>query len=254
MSSGFFTAFGVELKKNRHRLFFMLPGGFLLVLMLWSGYSNHNLSPERQAQGYQAMLYELPVLNCILMPMYLAVIASRLCDMERKGDTLKLLCTLEEKHQFYDCKYIHEFIYLFLFAVGEGLLLPLFGRWYGYTDTLSLQLWLLHVICLLVSGASVLTLQHISSLLAKNQMFPLFLGLAGSFIGLFTLFFPNSIGRLILWSYFGQFLPYRMDYDPVTRVTVFSPLPFPVRVFVLFSLFTAVFYAACRQLFLKKEV
>lgn len=258
MSSKFVTAFGVELKKNRHQMFFLLPLAFILVLMLWSGYSNHDLSPEQQAQGYQGLLYELPILNCLLMPVYLAVIASRLCDMERKGETLKLLYTLEEKHIFYDCKFLHEFIYLLIFAAGEGCMFPLFGRWYDYTDELSLRLWLLHIVCLLLPGVCILTLQHILSLLSEQQLVPLFLGLAGSFIGLLASFSPNGgrslVGRFIPWSYFSQFLPYTMQYDPGTRTTTYTRAAFPTVPFILLFVFTVCFYAACRYLYVKKEV
>lgn len=246
--------FYVELYKGRHRKLLFMPIIFLFVLFLWAGFAKKDLTPYEQAQGYTTLFFQLPLLNCVIMPIMLAVTASRLCDMEIKGGTLKLLYTLEKKHTFYDLKFLHEFLYVFLFAVGEGLLIPLMGHIFHFTETLSAALLFRHVLCLLLASIPVLSLQHLLSLMAENQIAPLFLGLAGSFLGLFSVFFSHNITRFILWGYFGAFVPYGMDYDSSSRISTFYEVPFPTWLFAAFSIFTILFYMVCRRIFLKKEV
>lgn len=248
------TSLFVELKKGRHKKLWLVPLIFLVVLFLWSAYTYQNADAEDLAAGYTKMFYQVPLMNTMLMPVLLSVLASRLCDMEIKGQTLKLLCTLQQKGSFYDLKFVHECFYLLLFTIGECLLFPLSGKLYHFTEPLSLPLLLRHGVVLFLTGTVILILQHILSLLCQNQIVPLFIGLAGAFLGLFSMFFPPALTRLLPWSYFGAFLPYGMEYDPATRIMSFYELPFPISLFIGYAVFGIVFYLVCRGIFLKKEV
>lgn len=244
----------VEFKKAHHLKMFLIPLGFLAVLFIILAYSYHNGTDYQRANGYADMFYQLPLFNCILMPIMLSVLSNRLCDMEIKGQTLKLLYTLEDKKTFYDWKYLHEAFYLLLFCLGEGLLIPLCGILLAFTEPFSIGLVCRHVGTTLLVGAVILTLQHILSLCSQNQILPLIAGLLGSFLGLFSLFFPPAFARLVLWGYFGAFPIYGMDYDATARICSYYEVTFHTGLFILFTLFGILFYLICRHLFLKKEV
>lgn len=244
----------VEFKKSHHLKMILIPLGFLAILFILSAYSYHDASDYEKAHGYASLFYEMPLYNCIIMPIMIAVLSSRLCDMEIKGQTLKLLYTLQEKGSFYDFKYLHEAFYILLFCCGEGLIFPLCGKLFNFTETLSIGLLCRHVAVTLLVGAVVLTLQHILSLCSQNQILPLIAGLLGSFLGLFSMFFPASFARLVLWGYFGAFPTYGMDYNAVTRICSYYEVAFPTWLFILFTLFGILFYLICRYIFLKKEV
>lgn len=244
----------VELKKAQHLKIMLIPLGFLAVLFLWAAFSYTNASDYDKAQGYANLFYELPLINCVILPIMLAVLSSRLCDMEIKGQTQKLLYTLQEKGSFYDWKFLHEAFYLLLFGCGEGLIFPLCGKLFGFTEPLSFGLLCRHVGITLLVGAVVLTLQHLLSLCSQNQILPLIVGLIGSFLGLFSMFFPPAFARLVLWGYFGAFPAYGMNYDAAARLCSFYEVPFPTGLFLLFTLFGILFYLVCRHIFLKKEV
>ncbi len=244
----------VELKKEHHLKIYLIPLAFLFVIFCWGAFSFRGADDYDLAQGYTYLLYQLPLINCILMPVLLAVLASRLCDMEIKGHTLLLLGTLQEKRCFYDWKYLHSFIWLLLFSIGEGLVFPLCGRLFHFTETFPLGLVLRHVGTLLIAGAIVLTLQHFLSLMSENQIVPLLVGLMGAFLGLFSMYFPHAVARFVLWGYFGAFLPVGMDWNADTRVIAFYSVPFPSLTFLLFLLFGILLYLMCRAVFLKKEV
>ncbi len=244
----------VEFRKERHLKIYLVPLAFLILLFFWCAFSFRNADAYDLAQGYTYLLFQIPMLNCILMPVMLAVIASRLCDMEIKGGTLKLLYTVQSKHGFYDWKYLHSFFYLLLFSIGEGLAIPFCGKIFGFTEALPAALLLRHVGILLLVGAVVLTVQHFLSLMSANQIIPLLVGLMGSFLGLFSMYFPPAAARLVLWGYFGAFLPFGMDWDKDTRILSFYQVPFPTTIFVLFLVFGILLYLFCRAVFLKKEV
>lgn len=244
----------VEFKKTRHLKTILIPLSFLAVLFLMSAFTYHDATDYEIAQGCASLFYELPLYNCILMPIMLAILSSRLCDMELKGQTLKLLYTLQEKKSFYDWKYLHEAFYLLLFSCGEGLLFPLCKKLFGFTQSVSWGLICRHVGITLIVGAVILTLQHILSLCSQNQILPLITGLFGSFLGLFSMFFPATFARLVLWGYFGAFPIYGMEYDAAARLCTYYEVPFSTGLFIRFTLFGIVFYFICRHIFLKKEV
>ena len=79
-------------------------------------------------------------------------------------------------------------------------------------------------------------------------------GIAGSFLGLLSLLFPPALTRCVPWGYYGLLALAGMNWDEATRVTSFYwrwPLPGDL---ALLLAWTAVFLAAGRALFLKKEV
>ena len=94
------AAFRAELQKAHRRhdlaLCLFIPG----IVVLWVG-GLAPADPEELANGYSALLYSLPVIEAILMPVMMAVLASRLWDMEIKGNTAKLLYTLQSRRSLF---------------------------------------------------------------------------------------------------------------------------------------------------------
>ena len=64
-------------------------------------------------------------------------------------------------------------------------------------------------------------LQQGLSLWFVNQAVPLAVGIFGSFVGLFALFFPQWVQRCVIWGYYGVLIQAGMNWDPVTRATEF---------------------------------
>lgn len=246
--------FMIERRKQKHLGMLFIPLIFLVALFVWASTSYRTPTDYELAQGYTYLLYQIPLLNCVLMPIMLAVIASRLCDMEIKGGTMTLLFTLQKKQNFYDLKFLSEALYLLLFSLGEGAVILLCGKLFHFTEALPALLLCRHMATTFLAGSVVLTLQHILSLLSSNQIVPLLVGLAGSFLGLFSMFFPSNIACFVLWSYFGAFIPFGMNWDRATRIISFYSIPFPTGTFACFTLFGIAFYLLCRYIFMKREV
>ncbi len=254
MNISFSRQLSIEKLKARRRCLWLIPTVILAFLVLWTMWSYQTVTSKDQQQGYSSLLFQLPLLNTILMPLMIAVISSRICDMEIKGNTLKLLCTLQRRRIIYDCKLLYSAKYLLLFCLGEMLLILGAGQMFHFTETLPLSVLGLNFLCTLLVGMAVMILQQTLSLLSENQLVPLILGLAGSFLGLFSIYFPDRISQFVLWSYFATFTPLRMDWDRATRALTYYPIPFPTVKFILFLVFTLLLYLLGKHRFQKKEL
>ncbi len=252
--TGIIRQLRAERCKARHRHTWAVVAALCLVILLWSMRIFRNADSRDLAQGYSDLFYQIPLLNTIVLPLGLSVIASRLCDWEIRGNTLKLVCTLQRKSAFYDCKLLIGLGYLLFIALAETAGIAGSGVLFSITQTLEIRLLLLHFLQVFTAGTAIYLLQQTLSLLLENQLAPLGAGLAGSFIGLFSLYFPKQVSRLILWSYFCQFTPLTMDWDRASREVSYYPAAFPKALFFGFLAVIAAMYALGKFLFLRKEI
>lgn len=243
-----------EFQKWKRLHLWLIPLAFLTVLVLWMIANNSNSDAEALAQGYAYLLYQLPLINSLLFPVMTATVASRLCDIETKGGKLKELFTCQSKAAFYDCKFLAEMACLLLFIAGETVMVPILGNLYGFTDQLKLSDLARSCLIMVMVTAVVLSIQHFLSLMFANQIIPLFVGLCGSFLGLFSLYLPSSVSDKILWSYYAGFLTSRINWDKGSRRVWFTPVDFPVEKCLLFLLCGIAIYFLLRRIFLKKEL
>ena len=107
-------ALHAELQKARRHHDLLICLAVPVVVYLWAGAAAPTGADEL-ANAYSALLFALPVLNAILMPIVMALIASRLWDMEVKGSTTKLLYTLQSRRSLFAGKA--------LLGTGEVLLM-----------------------------------------------------------------------------------------------------------------------------------
>lgn len=256
--SQIFSAYRAEQKKQRYRKVWLVPLGFLSILALWMSVLMHNFTTEDLAKGYQWLFYQLSLLNAIFLPVMLAVVASRLCDMEIKGNTLKLLYTLEKSGRFYDIKFLAEIRYLLLFSSGEILVILLLGRLFGITEPVRLLPFAEHFLAVSAVGAVLLGFQHLLSLMSDNQILPLCAGLAGSFLGLFSMFFPRAVNLCIVWGYFSIFSVSGISWGDVPEgadyMDYMQYVDFPLPGFLLFTAAGILLYLLEKEVFKRKEV
>lgn len=250
----FFRQLRAERRKARRRYLPLVPVGFLSFQILWVVWQLQHAEPEELQTGYLLLFHHFPMMNTILLPMMAAVIASRLCDMEIKGDTLKLLYTLQRQTQFFHCKYLTGAKYLLLFTLIQGCLFPAVGALYHFTEPLKGSMLLEYLAVTFAVSAVLLVIQQTLSLLSSNQILPLTTGLAGCFLGLFSLFFPAPVGRLFLWGYYAAFPVASMDWERSSQIVHYYEVPFPMTGFLLFLAAAVVIYLLCTAITIRKEV
>lgn len=247
------TSWHAEKQKTKRRHIWLIPFAFLVFDVLWSFWQLGTASSRDLQSGYLMQYFHLQMMNVILLPVMITVLASRLCDMEIKGDTLKLLYTLQKRTVFYDCKYLAALKYLLLFVSGQGAMILGMGRLYHFKDALKLPLLLEYLVVTFTVSAVLLCAQQFLSLYSDSQILPLVVGLSGSFLGLFSMFFPAPVACLIPWGYYARFSMAAMDWDPDTRISTYYEVPFPWKFFLLFLLSGIIIYMIGRMIISRKE-
>jgi len=164
MNSVFIRQMRAEKLKARNKKAVLVPLGFLAFDFLWAIWQVSSMDPGELPDGYMMFFYQLPTMNVILLPLMISVIASRICDMEVKGDTMKLLFTLQKRTGFFDCKYLTCMKYLLVFVAGQGIMLPVLGNVYHF-GRLKLSLLFLHMLVTLAVSAVILCIQQFLSLI-----------------------------------------------------------------------------------------
>lgn len=219
------VTFLTEIKKMKRRYFPLLMICLFGFLWLWSTVNFRNIDDTLRASGYFSMLYSLPTLNTVVLPLFLSVLASRIWDTEHKGNTLKLLCTLEKRKDIFLSKSLIGALFTTLISCLECLLILIFGKIFAFTQTVPTT----HLICFFITtfltGTVLYLLQEILSLFFENQIVPLAIGLIGSFFGLFSLFFPAEFSQFVIWSYFCQLATIRINWDDVIRTVSYCESP-----------------------------
>ena len=244
----------LEFFKCRRRKILLVCAAVLAAELLWIVSTFLRQDAEDLRQGWMLLLYNLAMVDAIIMPISVATIASRNCELEHKGTTLKLLETMAAPGALYAAKLAWGALVLaallmvrWALFMGVGILWQFPGEvpW-GRFGIFTLISWAVSMM--------VYALQQGLSLRFANQAVALVCGIFGSFVGLMSMLFPVWVQRCAPWGYYGLLSLARMNWDEATRITDFYwRWPEPVDV-VLLCLWATVFLVAGRTLFVRKEV
>lgn len=178
------------------------------------------------ANGYNMVLIDLPVLNTIFFPLLIAMIASRICEIEHKGNNLKLLYTMIDRKKLFDIKFLIGVRYIMFIALVQFILIFAVAKIVGFTTAPPLFhcVWI-SMSCILMNIALFL-MQEIGSFWFENQMIPLAIGLFGSFFGIMSLFI-QEVREISLWASYLMLGTINMNWDSETGITTYYELPIP---------------------------
>lgn len=244
----------LEFCKCRRRKLTLVCAGLLAAQLLWFGAYLTRQDAEALAQGWMLLLYNLAMVDAIMLPIGVAVIASRSCELEHRGHTLKLLETAVTPGRLYAAKLAWGALVLaallmvrWALFMGVGILWQFPGEvpW-GRFGIFTLISWAVSMM--------VYALQQGLSLRFANQAVALVCGISGSFLGILSLLFPPALTRCVPWGYYGLLSLVGMNWNPDTRFTWFYwEWPAPTDA-VLLCLWAALFLVVGRALFVRKEV
>lgn len=247
--------FLTELKKIRRRHIGLLYAAALFLIFIWLLWAMHDMDEVITQQGYYYLLLSLPLMNGIFLPTILACVESRLCDIEIKGNTFKLLCTMQPRHSIYHVKLLLGMIYLACFSLAETAMIPLLGTLFQVEQALPAGSVCIFLFSTFTVSAVLILLQQPLSLLSENQLFPLFFGVGGTFVGIFSWFFPQLPIRYMLpWGYYCVGTNINLYYEESTRTSTYYTIPFPKEIFAGFIIFGILVYFVGKNKFMKKEV
>lgn len=248
------TALAMEFYKARRRKIWLAPLLMLAVQLAWGLYSFKNADAKELAQGWASTLYNFPLLNAMMTPVIAAVVASRVADLEHKGQTLKLLETVQRTGTLFDAKFAGAAVYMTGMVLVQTAAMVVFGFVCGFTGAFPAGEVGKYLIATWMVTLTLLLIQLVLSLLIQNQMIGMILGLIGALIGLFSLFFPQSLQKLLPWAYYGVLYVSAMDWDPSTRVVDYYFTAFDWGGLIAIGVFFAAIYLIGRRLFVRKEV
>ena len=244
----------MEFFKCRRRKIALICLAFVAVQLAWMGRTLTQMEPGELAQGWMSLLYNLAVIDAVMLPLTISALASRNCELEHKGSTWKLRATVTTPQRLFGAKLAWGAILVGGMLLLRTVLLSLLGLAVGFPAQIPWgKLLLSFALCFGVSFV-IYALQQGLSLWFVNQAVPLAVGIFGSFVGLFALFFPQWVQRCVIWGYYGVLIQAGMNWDPVTRATEFYWVQTQPLEFGLLALWMIVVLAVGRGLFVRKEV
>ena len=220
------AAFRAELQKAHRRhdlaLCLLIPG----IVVLWVG-GLAPTDPEELANGYSALLYSLPVIEAILMPVMMAVLASRLWDMEIKGNTAKLLYTLQSRRSLFAGKAVFGVLEVLLVTVLELACVPVLGRVHGYTEAFPTGQLVYLFVCTLAVDTMLFFGEFLLMLWVGSPLPALCVGIVGALVGLFSAFMPPLASYFVPFGYYIPLSAYEVaNWDEATHTVTYGTRPF----------------------------
>lgn len=244
----------LEFYKCRRRKIVLVCAAVLAVELIWMAVFFTRQDAEDLKWGWMLLLYNLAMVDAIILPISVATLASRNCELEHKGNTWKLLETMARPSQLYAAKLTWGALVLAsLLIVRSGIFIAV-GIVEGFQGGIPWGRFGLFTAISWAVSMMVYALQQGLSLRFTNQEAALVCGIAGSFLGILSMLFPPALTRCVPWGYYGLLSLTRMEWDPDTRFTQFFwqwPQPMDL---VLLCLWTVVFLMVGRTLFVRKEV
>lgn len=200
-------------KLRRKRLFLMIIL-FLCVELAWAFMANSfSISRNPNNAGWDAVLVTVASMNGLFLPIISAVVVSRICDMEHKGSTWKLLMAASVKRsRIYAAKYASACILMLGAMILQAFAIVGFGVAHGFEESVPFSLLIRFLAGTMLTNMVVIALQQWISLSVKNQAFALCLGMIGGFIGMAAELFPAAVRQIFIWSYYTGLCPVAYNY------------------------------------------
>lgn len=198
------------------------------------------------------IVWDITIYNSLFLPLFTAILASRICDSEHKGSTLKLLLTTQNPRGLYWTKYLICAALLLMIAVVQAGFSYLYPLLRGCTLEIPSQFLLQQMGATFLVSCLVMSLQLTLSILLSNQVPALILGIAGSFLGMMSQLFPPVISRFIPWYYFSGTSIISSYYTDNSMNYSLHPVPAATCVVLLVLTIAISLFGMAR--FCKKEV
>lgn len=204
----------LEFFKLKHKHLFLMITLLISVEIAWAFISvSMSISRNPSTVGWKDIIMTIASMNGLFLPIISAVVASRICDMEHKGNTWKLLISASVKRSYiYAAKYTCACLLLLYASVIQVFAIAVFGTVNSFEHPLPFFLLLRFLGGTMLTSIVIIALQQWVSLAVKNQSFALCLGMIGGFIGMTADLFPAMILPLFIWSYYTGLCPVTYSY------------------------------------------
>lgn len=246
-------ALSMEFYKMRNKGLGLVVIALTAIQLLWALWAMRYMNADELAQGWMSFMYSFAQINCIFMPIFIAVIASRLSDVEHKGNYLKLMETFLSQKSIFNSKFLCGSVYIFIAVILQIILIISLGNFKGITQQLPISRFIYYFFTTLIISLTLFLIQLVLSLLFENQMIAFITAITGTFLGLYSLFF-ESMSKYVIWGYYGVLSLVRMNWNKDSRIVDFYWVNVPVNQVLILGMFFILLYIAGKNLFIRKEL
>ncbi len=246
-----------EFMKTRRRYVLLSALAVTAVMLCWIYPDNYKEDFLRMA--WMGSLYELPLVNSIFMPLLSVIVASRLCDIEHKGNMLRQLAVSEDRGRIYDAKLIYGLMIMTFCVLISWTMTIAFGYHADFGGAVPIKLYILYLLFTLTPTAAVYIFQHTASLCFRNQAVAFFSGVIGTFFGVCSMFLPqlSTLRSLFIWSCYGvlDFVGlFGWSKENRYKFAHFEVMGIDWKSFAILVLICIALYIAGREFFKRKEL
>ena len=232
----------IETKKHRRRFNIVIFALVIMAEMLFI-YGNYHGKTD-PSEGWMFLFYNIPIMNCMFFSVAIAGFASRLMDIEHKGEMLKCLYTFSTSRRIFFAKYLYGAISIFVLVIMQCGSILACCRMLGFDSSFPTRYLVIHGVTTFIICMTLLSVQLPLAFFFRNQALSISIGIMGSFISFFSLFLPESfVQKLIPWAAFVTSGFTRLDWNPDTRVSRFyveNPDCFPVIICICWIILSTV--------------
>lgn len=244
----------LEFYKLRRKRILSMITIFISAEMLWA-FMAVNMSMNRNPENirWEAIISVMSSMNGLFLPIISAIVASRICDMEHKGNTWKLLLSTNKKvSHIYASKYLCSAMLLCYGVIIQVIGILIFGILKNVPGSIPIALLIRFIISTMLINIAVLALQQWISFSIKNQAFALCLGMIGGFFGMTSALFPAALRRIFIWSYYTELSPVTYVYNGISAEYLIRTIDPKIAAIVL--LMGIVFYVTGNVYVSRQEV
>lgn len=243
-----------EYRKTRRRYLLLFVCGMTAMGLIWALHGK--LSDDAIEKGWYMLLYQMPVINVIVLPMLAMLIASRLGDLEHKNNMLRHLCTMAERGKLYDAKLLYG-LGLMLISIlmgwfgiiADGFFMHHFGGHFLFKEYILLLLFTV------MPTFAVYILLHTLAMCCEKPAVPYIVGIVGEFVGLLSLFLPyRCLYYGTPWGYYGSLMLMGAEYDREARISTYFYREVNWGGFTAITIITVAIYIMGRMIFCRKEL
>lgn len=244
----------VEFSKLKRPKVWIIILAVLVTQLAWSFYALNSYSRKNDYLQWEYISYQFGSLNTLIMPVLISVISSRICDIEHKGNCLKLLNTIVTPQKTYNIKLLVSFIYILFIILGQLFCIFISNLFFHFDSELPIEQLIFYIIVTACVSLCILSLQQALSFIIQNQIISLIFGLAGAFIGIMSLYVGGIIMDLSIWSYYGVLCTVFSDWNIESKTLSLNFISLDFKPLILIILIGALFYIVGSYIFVRKEV
>lgn len=186
------------------------------LLFIFSNYTRNDnfiqMIANPIAPAWENLIIGPAAFNGLFFPIMVAVLASRICDMEHLGNTWKFLeCNNQSRASIVMCKFLILSAAICLAVVIQVMTIIIYGKSVHIAEKLPVKTLSGFAIGTLMITFVVIVIQLFLSLIIQNQIIPMAVGMFGALIGFISTLLPVGIRNILIWGNYAELMVVRQE-------------------------------------------